>query len=51
VGEARRVLGEGRGGAHVFNLGHGVFPTTSPDAVAAWSTPCTPSTAARGPVT
>jgi uroporphyrinogen decarboxylase len=32
--EARRVLAEGRGGAHVFNLGHGVFPNTSPDAVA-----------------
>lgn len=32
--EATRVLDEGRGGAHVFNLGHGVFPTTSPDAVA-----------------
>lgn len=33
--EARRVLGEGLGGAHVFNLGHGIFPNTSPDAVAA----------------
>ena len=32
--EARRVLREGRGGAHVFNLGHGVFPNTSPAAVA-----------------
>ena len=32
--EATRVLDEGRGGAHVFNLGHGVFPNTSPDAVA-----------------
>jgi uroporphyrinogen decarboxylase len=34
VEEATRVLEEGRGGPHVFNLGHGVFPTTSPDAVA-----------------
>jgi len=34
VGEARRVLSEGLGGAHVFNLGHGIFPNTSPDAVA-----------------
>jgi uroporphyrinogen decarboxylase len=34
VAEATRVLEDGRGGAHVFNLGHGVFPTTSPDAVA-----------------
>jgi len=34
VAEARRVLDAGRGGAHVFNLGHGVFPNTSPDAMA-----------------
>jgi uroporphyrinogen decarboxylase len=34
VDEATRVLDEGRGGAHVFNLGHGVFPTTAPDAMA-----------------
>jgi uroporphyrinogen decarboxylase len=32
--EVGRVLDEGRGGAHVFNLGHGIFPNTSPDAVA-----------------
>jgi uroporphyrinogen decarboxylase len=34
VDEVGRVLAEGRGGAHVFNLGHGIFPNTSPDAVA-----------------
>jgi uroporphyrinogen decarboxylase len=28
------VLTSGIGGAHVFNLGHGIFPTTNPDAVA-----------------
>lgn len=33
VAEVGRVLDEGRGGAHVFNLGHGIFPNTSPDAV------------------
>ncbi len=32
--EVTRVLTEGRGGAHVFNLGHGIFPNTDPDAVA-----------------
>jgi uroporphyrinogen decarboxylase len=32
--EVGRVLDEGRRGAHVFNLGHGIFPNTSPDAVA-----------------
>jgi uroporphyrinogen decarboxylase len=31
--EVGRVLAEGRGGAHVFNLGHGIFPNTDPDAV------------------
>ena len=34
TGEVGRVLDEGRGGAHVFNLGHGIVPNTSPDAVA-----------------
>lgn len=33
--EARRVLEEGQGGPHVFNLGHGMLPGTDPDAVAA----------------
>jgi uroporphyrinogen decarboxylase len=28
--EARRVLAEGSGGGHVFNLGHGVLPQTDP---------------------
>ncbi|HZO93538.1 MAG TPA: uroporphyrinogen decarboxylase [Candidatus Baltobacteraceae bacterium] len=32
--EARRVLREGLGGAHVFNLGHGVWQATPVDAVA-----------------
>ncbi len=32
--ETHRVLASGRGGAHVFNLGHGVWQGTSPDAVA-----------------
>lgn len=31
--EAKAVLRAGRGGAHVFNLGHGIFPETSPAAV------------------
>ena len=31
--QARRVLERGRGGAHVFNLGHGIWPTTPVDAV------------------
>lgn len=26
--EAKRILRAGRGGAHIFNLGHGIFPTT-----------------------
>jgi uroporphyrinogen decarboxylase len=29
----RRVLAAGRGGAHVFNLGHGLMPSISPDAI------------------
>lgn len=32
--EAVRILEEGRGGAHVFNLGHGIWPDTPIDAVA-----------------
>ncbi len=32
--EADRVLREGLGAPHVFNLGHGLFPATEPDAVA-----------------
>ena len=32
--EARRILSDGLGGAHVFNLGHGIWPTTPIDAVA-----------------
>lgn len=32
--EATRVLDEGLGGAHIFNLGHGIWPTTPLDAVA-----------------
>ena len=32
--QANRVLEQGRGGAHVFNLGHGIWPTTPIDAVA-----------------
>jgi uroporphyrinogen decarboxylase len=32
--EAHRVLDAGRGGAHIFNLGHGIWPTTPIDAVA-----------------
>ncbi len=32
--EARRVLEEGRGGPHVFNVGHGLLPPTPPDDVA-----------------
>jgi uroporphyrinogen decarboxylase len=31
---ARRVLDAGSGGAHVFNLGHGIWPSTPVDAVA-----------------
>jgi uroporphyrinogen decarboxylase len=32
--EARRVLRAGLGGAHVFNLGHGIFRQTNPDMLA-----------------
>jgi uroporphyrinogen decarboxylase len=32
--EARRLLDAGRGGSHIFNLGHGIWPTTPIDAVA-----------------
>jgi uroporphyrinogen decarboxylase len=32
--EAHNVLEAGRGGAHIFNLGHGIWPDVSPDAVA-----------------
>ena len=31
--EARRVIYEGLGGAHIFNLGHGIMPQTNPDSV------------------
>jgi uroporphyrinogen decarboxylase len=31
---AVQLLRDGLGGAHIFNLGHGVLPTTPPDAVA-----------------
>jgi uroporphyrinogen decarboxylase len=31
---AQAVLEAGRGGAHIFNLGHGIWPTTPIDAVA-----------------
>jgi uroporphyrinogen decarboxylase len=31
---AVQLLHEGLGGAHIFNLGHGVLPTTDPGAVA-----------------
>jgi uroporphyrinogen decarboxylase len=34
AGHARDVLEQGRGGAHVFNLGHGIWPDTPLDAVA-----------------
>lgn len=34
VAEAQRVLHEGLGGAHLFNLGHGILPQTDPGAVA-----------------
>lgn len=34
VAEAERVLLEGKGGAHIFNLGHGIMPKTDPEAVA-----------------
>jgi uroporphyrinogen decarboxylase len=32
--QADRVLAEGGGRGHVFNLGHGIWPDTSPEAVA-----------------
>jgi uroporphyrinogen decarboxylase len=32
--QARRVLRDGEGGAHIFNLGHGIWPSTPIDAVA-----------------
>jgi uroporphyrinogen decarboxylase len=32
--EARRILAAGSGGAHIFNLGHGIWPNTPLDAVA-----------------
>lgn len=32
--EAKRVLEKGLGGAHIFNLGHGIWPTTPIDSVA-----------------
>jgi uroporphyrinogen decarboxylase len=32
--EAKRVLRSGLGGAHIFNLGHGIWPSTPIDAVA-----------------
>jgi len=35
LAEAGRVLTDGQGGPHVFNLGHGMFPGTDPDGVAA----------------
>lgn len=34
VAEAQRVLHEGSGGPHLFNLGHGILPQTDPGAVA-----------------
>ena len=34
VAEAQRVLHEGLGGPHLFNLGHGILPQTDPAAVA-----------------
>ncbi|HEX7005446.1 MAG TPA: uroporphyrinogen decarboxylase [Trueperaceae bacterium] len=33
VAEAQRVLHEGLGGPHIFNLGHGILPQTDPGAV------------------
>jgi uroporphyrinogen decarboxylase len=33
VAQTQRVLREGRGGAHVFNLGHGIWPETPLDSV------------------
>jgi uroporphyrinogen decarboxylase len=33
--ETRRVLDDGSGGAHVFNLGHGIWPQTPIEAVSA----------------
>jgi uroporphyrinogen decarboxylase len=34
VAETERVLREGLGGPHIFNLGHGILPQTDPEAVA-----------------
>jgi uroporphyrinogen decarboxylase len=35
VGEVRRVVADGRAApGHVFNLGHGVLPSTDPDVLA-----------------
>ncbi len=31
--ETNKVLQEGLGGAHIFNLGHGIMPQTNPDSV------------------
>jgi uroporphyrinogen decarboxylase len=33
VAEAQRILRSGQGGAHIFNLGHGIWPTTPVDSV------------------
>jgi uroporphyrinogen decarboxylase len=33
--EARRVLDDGSGGPHIFNLGHGIWPQTPIEAVSA----------------
>ena len=33
VAQAQRVLEDGSGGPHIFNLGHGIWPTTPIDAV------------------
>ncbi|UIZ92386.1 uroporphyrinogen decarboxylase [Corynebacterium sp. CNCTC7651] len=32
-GEAKRALNDGTATGHIFNLGHGVLPTTDPDAI------------------
>jgi uroporphyrinogen decarboxylase len=33
VDQTHRVLDQGRGGAHIFNLGHGIWPETPLDSV------------------